>query len=222
MSYRKVPLKPAPEMGADPYAESSVQRRLWALRASKGIARIRFAAQLGVSGSTLDDWDRERSTPTLALFVRAMLLLDADVERTLFGLAGRAAAAAEIETPTVLDIASVRQWLEQRGESREVALAVLRAIRGRQKPATLEWLTATVTRMATTETDPNTARSSPNRSALGRAATAPPSLEAPDRARAKADSARRHLAARGGKLDPAKMRAAGDADARRRKRPARA
>lgn len=222
MSYRKVPLKPAPEMGADPYAETSVQRRLWALRASKGLARIRFAAQLGVSASTLDDWDRERSMPTLAPFVRAVLLLDADVERTLFGLAGRAAAAAAVETPTVLDIAAVRLWLEQRGTSREVAAAVERAIRGRQKPATLEWLTETVNRMATTETLAAETRSCLNRSAAERDTTARSSLDGPDRARAKADSARKHLAARGGKLDPAKMRAAGVADARRRKRPARA
>jgi transcriptional regulator with XRE-family HTH domain len=218
MSYRKVPTKPAPAIGADPYSEESVQRRLWALRAARGLARIRFAAQLGVSGSTLDDWDHERTMPTLPLFVRAALLLEADIEALLFGVTGRAAAAAELQTPTVLDIGDVREWLEKHNASSAVIASVQKAIRGRQKPATLEWLTEYVCTLHNSSEQKHSDRVRTSQ----RGALAHPTRDtSQSRANAKLSAAREHVAAHGGPLDREKLRAAGLAEtARRRRKPA--
>jgi transcriptional regulator with XRE-family HTH domain len=221
MSYRKVPMKPAPESGVSPYAETSVQRRLWSLRAAKGLSRIRFAALLGVSGSTLDDWDRERSMPTIPLFVRASLLLDADIELLLFGTEGRAAALAELEAPTVLGVAEVRAFLADREASQTLIESVERAIRGRQKPATLEWLTEYVTNC---EERPNTSLTAPDSRAPSRLSSTTKAPHAGSGARQttaqRLIDARTHVEAHGGRLTADKLRDAGRAATRRRRKPA--
>lgn len=220
MSYRQVEAKPAPAEGSDPYLESSVQRRLWALRSVKGWSRLHFAALLGVSGSTLEDWDRERVTATVPLVLRAVLLLDADLERTMFGAGGREAALAELVIPTVLSAAEVREWLVEHEVPPAGIEATERAIKGRQKPATSEWLTDFVATL-----DADGAPQTPMRGDRISRSRQPLSAEAAQRKASKAAEnlrAARALAARhSAQITVERARAIGrEASARRKRKPA--
>lgn len=135
--------KPAPDGSVDPLHEPTIQRRLWALRKAKGYSRSAWAAVLGVAYSTVDFWDNEQQTPRIDQVGRQAVLLGVTVDDLVFGgPEGRAAVELELRMPPVLNVAEVRQWLEDKGATLAVQGSVLRQVKRMSRVVTPDWLDA--------------------------------------------------------------------------------
>lgn len=76
--------RPDPNV-ANPLAESSVNRRLWAAYLAKGYTRQSWSTLLGVSYTTVDNWDTETSTPGLDFLIKAAPLVGYSLDELCFG-----------------------------------------------------------------------------------------------------------------------------------------
>jgi DNA-binding XRE family transcriptional regulator len=84
-----MPRKTRPDpLVQDPLAESSPQRRVWASYLKAGYTRFGIAKALGVSYSTVDAWDMERSMPTLKMMQDIAELLGVPIQYLLYGHSG--------------------------------------------------------------------------------------------------------------------------------------
>lgn len=72
----------------DPFGEPTIGRRVWACYLAKGYKRFSFAKALGVSYSTVDAWDCDKSVPSLELLESIVKLLEVPVQNLIFGHAG--------------------------------------------------------------------------------------------------------------------------------------
>lgn len=78
-------LKPT---GDNPLAEPTPQRRLWALRIAKGFSRYKFAKLMGVSYSTVDQWDLG-SMPSVEHIAKAAHTFNVSTDDIIYGAEGR-------------------------------------------------------------------------------------------------------------------------------------
>ena len=106
--------KPEPPTGHDPFGEETLQRRIWALRVAKNITRYRFARDVGVAYTTVDQWDRG-AIPELTSIIAAIRVLNLNGDETLmllFGRDGRPPAAGYDPDPEITDREIVRMLKE--------------------------------------------------------------------------------------------------------------
>lgn len=132
--------KPPPRRGVDWRAETSIQRRLWALRQERGFSRTTWAAVISVAYSTVDFWDAEEQMPRAHQIGQQAVLLNASLEDIFFGLEGRAAVQEGVKMPEVMRAADVRNWLAHHNAAPALRSVVLRQIKNMARPATREWL----------------------------------------------------------------------------------
>jgi peptidyl-tRNA hydrolase len=140
-STKRVKLE-TPSADGDPMLEPTIGRRVWAAYAKAGYNRHTFAAQLGIYYTTLQRSDAGSSQLTLALLMRAALLLGHTMDDLCFGKGGRAAARAHVDASSVMHAADVDRWLRLRGSSKAFVMTVKAAIARLARPVTLDWLEA--------------------------------------------------------------------------------
>jgi DNA-binding XRE family transcriptional regulator len=77
---------------ADPLAEKTLARRLWAAYLRAGFNRPQFAEAVGVRHQTVVAWDKGEAVPNLIAFQRASELVGYTMDQLVYGHAGRPAA----------------------------------------------------------------------------------------------------------------------------------
>lgn len=96
----------------EPYSETSIGRRVWASYLAKGYTRFSFARALGVSYSTVDAWDTDKSQPSLEMIICITKLLEVPVQNLLFGPTGVPEGAAPAHG---LSVEAIRALLAELG-----------------------------------------------------------------------------------------------------------
>lgn len=116
MSPRKT--RPDPNI-SDPLSETTVQRRIWASYLAAKYTRFSFAAALNVPYSTVDNWDKGTSIPSLPLLVRVAELLEVPIQHLIYGHRGGPGDGREV----VLTQTAVMELLAEAGATKEARAA---------------------------------------------------------------------------------------------------
>jgi DNA-binding XRE family transcriptional regulator len=138
-----MPRKTRPDPNVqDPLAETSIQRRVWASYLQCGYTRFGLAKALGVSYSTVDAWDMERSMPTLSMMLDIAELLDVPLQHLVYGHSGAPDGSAHANA---LGREALRALLNELGATtqQKAALAAHEdSVEGRYQTFTREYVTA--------------------------------------------------------------------------------